>query len=63
MEMKEKKALKKRKFKTKTTTSVVDKEETDVFDFLNETLLKKSRFFHNIVFVISILIADCLKRY
>lgn len=53
MEMKEKKALKKRKFETK-TTSVVDKEETDVFDFLNETLLKKSRFYHNIVFVISI---------
>lgn len=55
MEMKEKKALKKRKFKAKTTTtSVVDKEETDIFDFLNETLLKKSRFYHNIVFVISI---------
>lgn len=49
MELKEKKLLKNKKFEmkkmSKKEAASEDKEETDVFDFLNDTILKKSMIF------------------
>lgn len=51
MELKEKKLLKKKKLelgKTAKSDSTTTKEDnTDVFDFINQTLLKKSTFYYN----------------
>ena len=48
MELKEKKLLKKKKLEfgktAKSDSNVTKEENTDVFDFINQTLLKKSTF-------------------
>lgn len=45
MELKEKKLLKKRKFNIKNENQKDQKDETDVFEFINHTLLTKCLFF------------------